>query len=81
MQPIRQEFLDGRDIAEAELPQSAAETLRAIMAIHAPPGEGYESGLCPVCITERDGYPEQWESDRYPCETLRLLLVLLKGLD
>ncbi len=28
---------------------------------------------CTTCLSDRDGYEEQWEADPWPCQTVRLL--------
>lgn len=28
---------------------------------------------CTTCLSDRDGYEEQWEADLWPCQTMRLL--------
>lgn len=31
------------------------------------------NGECAVCLSDRTDYPEAWEGDEYPCETVRWL--------
>lgn len=42
---------------------------RAILARHAPEPD-WPVGRCRSCITVREGYPEEWPIDPYPCATL-----------
>jgi hypothetical protein len=53
------------------------EAKRAILAIHAP-SEAMGPDSCAVCITDREGYPEEWCSDDYPCQTLRVLVAVYR---
>jgi len=55
--------------AEAE---ARCEADLAILDEHAP--QDGEPGKCRRCITDRQGYPEEWADDDYPCRTVRLLL-------
>ena len=54
------------------------EAKRAIVAIHAL-SESMGSYSCPVCITDREGYPEEWAGDDYPCPTLHHLAAVYSG--
>lgn len=52
---------------------------RAVIAIHDPsrhPDDPSSVRWCPVCITGRHGYPEEWGDDPYPCLTLRQLAAV-----
>jgi Family of unknown function (DUF6221) len=62
-------FLAYRDPARA-LREVAAG--RKILAEHAPQ-RGWASGKCQRCVTDREGYPEEWPDDDYPCQTVRAL--------
>jgi hypothetical protein len=56
------------------------EAGRAILAAHGPDPIGKFGGVqeprCLVCLTDRDGYEEQWEADPWPCATLRHLAAI-----
>ena len=53
---------------------------RAILAAHDPDPIGKFGSVgeprCLVCLTDRDGYEEQWEADKWPCLTLRALAAI-----
>ncbi len=56
------------------------EAKRKILAAHGPDlinrfGSA-RSPLCLVCLTDREGYEEQWEADPWPCLTLRALAAV-----
>lgn len=81
-----QEFL-GMRLAEDEAaalgwreyvqrPEREVKIKRAILAAHDPSKHalaGFGVDWCPVCITHRIDYPELWDDDRYPCQTVRLI--------
>lgn len=49
----------------------------AILDEHDPARHPFDSPptrWCPVCITRRHGYPEEWDDDEWPCRTARLLV-------
>jgi uncharacterized protein DUF6221 len=53
---------------------------RVIMAAHGPDElnrfGSVQSPLCLVCITDREGYEELWEADKWPCLPLRALAAV-----
>jgi hypothetical protein len=53
---------------------------RAILAAHRVveyPGPYVPvSPTCSICITEREGYQEEWGDDDWPCATIRLLTAV-----
>ena len=56
------------------------EAKRAILAAHGPDPTGKFGSdgqpRCLVCLTDRDGYEEQWEADEWPCLTLRSVAAI-----
>ena len=56
------------------------EAHRAMLAEHGPDCTGFFGetvpAMCQRCITDREGYEEQWQGDPYPCLTLRLLAAV-----
>jgi hypothetical protein len=61
-------------------PLREIEVKRAIVAEHGPDCTGFFGetvpAMCQRCITDREGYEEQWQGDPYPCLTLRLLAAV-----
>lgn len=66
------------------------QAMRAILALHTPDTARYSpetlarlakfSALaCPVCVTERGEYREDWGADRFPCQTVRALVSVFSG--
>ena len=53
---------------------------RAILSVHRVveyPGPYVPiSPTCSICITEREGYQEEWGDDDWPCATIRLLAAV-----
>jgi hypothetical protein len=54
------------------------EAMRAILAAHAPyrydgrDGEGV-TRICAVCVSDKDGYAEEWAMDLWPCLPVRAI--------
>ena len=75
----------------ARLPQKHRDQMlrevaakREILAAHSPDPVGkfgsVERPRCLVCLTDRDGYEDQWEADDWPCATV-LALASIYGDD
>jgi hypothetical protein len=55
------------------------EAKRAIIAAHRPWHDEVEPPdvrICSVCVSDKDGYPEQWVMDLWPCLPLRALAAV-----
>jgi hypothetical protein len=74
---IGSEYTYPCDCGVPERMMREAEAKRMILAAHDPSRNPLDSPLfrcCPVCITERGSYPENWTADDFPCTTMKALI-------
>ena len=59
------------------------EAKRTILREHAATGEDAwkSTYVCEACLTDRDGYSDDWGPDQWPCRTVRSLAAIWAGHD
>jgi hypothetical protein len=67
----------GRLLREVEAKRAILQGRDAHIPYSDGPDPGYPDDepfdLCAVCITSKDGYPEQWAMDPWPCLAVRAI--------